>query len=220
MAFNEAMGQLATRAAKVVRGSVCELGNQTFRAKRQGAFSDTADFYKSLGFTRYLAIDVNEKMGAVAMDLNASVQRDYGFTETFDLVTNNGTGEHLFNQAAVFKNCHDLCKPGGVMLHQLPFSGWWNHGFFCIQPILFVDLARANDYEMLFAGYASKKGDLADVPDFGGPLKEASQLLQEMGPNVNLYCAMRKRKDAPFRAPLQGKYVADVESAEIAAKYA
>ena len=220
MAFNEAMGQLAIRAAKVVRGSVCELGNQTFRAKRCGQFTSTADFYKSLGFSRYLAIDVNEKMGAVAMDLNASVQRDYGFSETFDLVTNNGTGEHLFNQAAVFKNCHDLCKVCGVMLHQLPFSGWWNHGFFCIQPVLFVDLARANGYEMLFAGYAGKKGDLLDVADFGKPMKEETVDMKRLGPNINLYCAMRKKVDAPFRVPLQGKYVADVESAEIAAKYA
>lgn len=216
MAFNEAMGQLAIRAAKVTQGSVCELGNQTFRAKRCGQFVDTADFYKSIGFSRYLAIDVNTKMGAVAMDLNTVLS----LGETFDLVTNNGTGEHLFNQLAVFENCHDLCAVGGVMLHQLPFSGWWNHGFYCIQPVLFVDLARANGYEMLFHGYASKKGELVDISDFGRPMKEASPALEKLGPNVNVYCAMRKKSDAAFKMPLQGKYVGDVESDEIAARYA
>jgi hypothetical protein len=134
-------------------------------------------------------------------------------------VTNNGTGEHLFNQAAVFENCHNLCEAGGVMLHQLPFSGWWNHGFFCIQPVLFVDLARANDYEILFAGYASKKGDCRDVANFGDVLKEPDEAINTLGPNVNVYCAMRKRHDREFRAPLQGKYVKDVASDEIAARY-
>jgi hypothetical protein len=54
MAFNEAMGLLVKRASKYAKGSVCELGNQTYRAKRSGTFASTKDYYASLGFSPYL----------------------------------------------------------------------------------------------------------------------------------------------------------------------
>ena len=39
----------------------------------------------------------NTDMDAVAMDLNTDISKQYNWTEKFDLVTNNGTGEHVFN---------------------------------------------------------------------------------------------------------------------------
>jgi len=37
----------------------------------------------------------------------------------FQLVTNNGTGEHVFNQDAIYRNVHQLTVPGGLMLHEV-----------------------------------------------------------------------------------------------------
>ena len=45
-----------------------------------------------------------------------------------DLVINNGTGEHVFNQHALFLNFHNLTKINGIMLNILPFIDWINHG--------------------------------------------------------------------------------------------
>jgi hypothetical protein len=92
------------------------------------------------------------------MDLNRDIATHYGFTETFDLVTNNGTGEHVFNQGAVFGNAHALCRVGGLMLHVLPFVNYLNHGFFSFNPILFHDLAAVNRYDIVRLSIASNHG--------------------------------------------------------------
>ena len=120
----------------------------------------TADYYRALGFAGYTAIDVNSVYGSLVMDLNTDLQETYGYRETFDLVTNNGTGEHIFNQYAVFRNMHQLARPGGVLLFVLPFHNWMNHGFFNFNPLLFTDLAAANGYEVLRLGVGCPVGQL------------------------------------------------------------
>ena len=100
MSFNPLMAKLVPVGPK----SVIELGNQTFRAGL--GFSSTESYYKSKGYEVYKAIDVNSKYGSLMMDLNKDLRHSYGFVETFDLVTNNGTGEHLFNQYQVLSLIH------------------------------------------------------------------------------------------------------------------
>jgi len=130
-----------------------------------GLSASTADYYRALGFAGYRTIDVNARYGSVVMDLNRDVVAHYGFTERFEFVTNNGTGEHVFNQAAVFANAHALCKAGGIMLHVLPFVNYLNHGFFSFNPILFHDLAAANGYDIVRLSIASNQGlEIGDSP--------------------------------------------------------
>ena len=90
--------------------SVVELGNQTYtdQAKQHFNCEHTWEFYEHLGYQDYLALDVNAKMRAAIVDLNYDL-RNQGVKQQFDLVTNNGTGEHVFNQAMVFENMHNLC---------------------------------------------------------------------------------------------------------------
>ena len=109
----------------------------------------TASYFRALGFASYDAIDVNSLYGSMIMDLNVDLREKYAFTQTYDLVTNNGTGEHIFNQYAVVKNMHQLTKVGGMLLFVLPFYNWMNHGFFNFNPLLFTDLAAANGYDVV-----------------------------------------------------------------------
>ena len=86
--------------------TVCELGNQTLknakqrrtiykRLKIKGVEPETVkQWYQSVGFSNYVAIDVNDEKDAIEMDLNLNLQSSYNYYDTFDLVTNNGTGEH------------------------------------------------------------------------------------------------------------------------------
>lgn len=201
-------------------GAVVELGNQRFTA--EGGHASTEAFYKSLGFENYTALDVNTRMGAVVVDLNdRSAVRKANLAHSADLVTNNGTGEHIFNQAAVFENCHALCKPGGTMLHILPVSPWVNHGFYNYNPILFRDLAQANGYEWLFFWLSDRWGNRAelDESDFDELFREKrpealertiSQVLAARGGDVSLVVAWKKSNASEFRTPFQGKYVGDI----------
>lgn len=146
-------------------GSVIELGAQDISANHidmakhikrfSGSYKDidsiktSADFYSALGFKRYNAIDASGENGAYVFDLNTNIEEKYSFFEKFDVVTNLGTIEHCFNVSEAFKNMHNLCKAGGLMVHAFPSSGNANHGLYNLQPRLFALLAQSNNYEIL-----------------------------------------------------------------------
>jgi hypothetical protein len=53
----------------------------------------------------------------------------------YSLVTNFGTTEHVANQLNAFKIIDELTALNGVMVHELPAQGWFNHGLDW-QPLL------------------------------------------------------------------------------------
>lgn len=124
---------------------------------------NTELFYKSIGFTHYDAIDLNGKYGNLLMDLNFNLKEKYQFEEKYDLVTNIGTGEHIFNQHAVFENMHNLCKKDGLMFHLMPFVNWLNHGFYNFHPILYFDIANANNYKIVDFKICTHQGKFVNV---------------------------------------------------------
>lgn len=178
--------------------SVIEFGSQTlgFKIKEDPLIATAQGFYKKLGFDAYEALDFNDE-GTQKLDLNKILEGPQA-----DLVTNNGTGEHIFNQAAVFTNAHNFCKPGGIMLHILPWINWQNHGFYNFHPILFIDMAEANGYEILqmYAGDRDGNIIMEDIPD--GEIKKP----EPTDKNVMLVVALRKVSQNPFVFPVQGKY--------------
>lgn len=130
----------------------------------------TAEFYRCLGFADYDSIDISDKFGSLVMDLNKNLKDTYGFGRTYDLVTNNGTGEHIFNQAVVFENMHALAKRKAILVHVLPMINYVNHGFYSFHPTLFYGIALANAYRLLALGLAHRGGSgiVADLPDAAG----------------------------------------------------
>ena len=134
MAFNNIMQLACAEVSKTTQGTVVEWGNQRFRyteswvqqcSERAGKtirkpVNYVWEYFEDLGFREYLAIDINTELRSIAMDLNFILKDKYNYTEQFDLVTNNGTGEHIFDQRTVFENMHNLCRVGGVMLCVLP----------------------------------------------------------------------------------------------------
>jgi len=222
--------------------TVVEWGNQRFRYTEAwtSKCSEVAgkpirkqvefvwEYFEDLGFSEYLAIDVNTELRSIAMDLNFILKDKYNYTEQFDLVTNNGTGEHVFDQRTVFENMHNLCKVGGVMLCVLPFAPWINHGFYNYHPALFRDIAAANGYEWVFMWLAQNTGKYVELPlgvDSWAhfeqkkprlPLSDLEQAYDELhdrdsrAQNISVVTAYRKKEDKPFIIPMQGRYVNDV----------
>ena len=82
----------------------------------------TKDFFLALGFNDYFSIDINGAENSFEFDLNRDFVETYQFVSSYDLVVNNGTGEHVFNQY-LFKNIHQITNYQGLMLHILPFIG-------------------------------------------------------------------------------------------------
>lgn len=155
--------------------SVCELGDQwvTYCTPRRLA----RDFYKELGCGHYEAIDGNGR-GSITWDLNAK----WSHADQFDLVTDFGTGEHIFNQAQVWRTLHVLTRAGGYIVFDRPMSGYPTHCFYFIQPCLIHDIADANGYETV-------------------RLEEA-----ETDRGTLIRGVWRKASSRAFRIPQQGRY--------------
>jgi hypothetical protein len=127
----------------------------------------------------------------------------------YDVVLNFGTTEHIFNQWNSFEVMHDALKVGGVVYHQLPASGYLDHGYYCYTPLFFRDLAAANGYSierLAVTPAGESKIDALTVPSIAG-----ETLLQPLGPlgennripALNIHVILRKTKDEAFRVALE-----------------
>ena len=98
----------------------------------------TREYFMALGFDDYFSIDINGAYNSFEFDLNSDIKNKYDFHKQYDLVINNGTGEHVFNQANLYLNFHNLTKKNGIMLNIVPFIDWINHGFYNYNPIFLL----------------------------------------------------------------------------------
>ena len=156
--------------------SVCELGDQGMCGEPTKRLAK--DWYEQeLGCGRYVSIDGNGR-GTLTADLNLPI-----YLKPFDLVTDFGTGEHIFDQAQVWKTLHTLTKPGGFIAFDRPLSGYQTHCFYLTTPCLYLDIAAANGYAVLW---------LERAPTARGELIRG------------VY--RRPLTSAPFRVPQQGRY--------------
>jgi SAM-dependent methyltransferase len=177
---------LANIATRLKPGfSVCELGDQLIATKKNPPGSPrkfergpAEPFYRSLGCGEYVTIDANGNATILA-DLNLPLDPMPG---PFDLVTNWGTTEHVFDFAQCWETLHDLTRAGGFLVFEQPSQGYLDHGLYCPQPTLFRDIARHNGYE---------------IAHFDTPKTDRGMLVR---------AAFRKLLDQPFQTPTQGRY--------------
>lgn len=149
--------------------------------------------------SKSVAIDMNGSDNALRLELNLPIN----IGELFDVVINHGTAEHIFNIAQVFESIHNHCDVNGWMIHDAPFNGWIDHGFYCLQPTLFYDVALANCYEThLVAIHEVKSRQIVRLHSRDDVIRMAESIPR----NALLFAAFRKRVEQPFRIPVQGYY--------------
>ena len=162
------------------RFAVCELGDQFVTEPMPRVLA--REVYQQMGCGRYVSIDANGLNDALPMDLNKPI-RSRTLVGRFDLVTDFGTGEHVFDQKTVWFNVHNMCKPGGVVAFDRPCQGYDGHCYYLISEELIRDLADANEYEILTLSYR-------DMP--------RGRLIRG---------AMRRTSKKKFHVPYQGRYL-------------
>lgn len=145
------------------------------------------------------AVDINGTPNAMRQNLNAPLE----LPRQYDVVINHGTAEHVFNIAQVFASMHDACKVGGYMVHESPFTGWRDHGFYTLQPTLFYDVAGANGYELASLSIAHiESRQIIRVAS----REHCHSLVRKAPKDSILFVVMRKSGPEPFRVPMQGYY--------------
>lgn len=138
---------------------------------------------------------------ALQLDLNNPIK----LATRFDVTINHGTAEHVFNIGTAFRSMHDNTKADGLIISESPFTGWVDHGFYCLQPTLYWDMAAANGYEMVLFAWEHLASKTFAIVERREQVLEAKRRGQ-LADGLMLFIVMRKVHDAPFRVPMQGVY--------------
>jgi len=171
----------------------------------QRSFDLAKLFYRMVfGEHTYRAIDLHGTTIAEKCDLNLPLP----FSDQFDVLTNLGTAEHVFNQYQLFKSAHERTKPGGIMIHVLPNQGCYDHGFYNYHPTFVFDLSQANRYQivtLLYSDGTCEPITLTPIPDRATYVSLA--LERKLSNYSGLLAVLRRPLDAnPFAIPRQGYY--------------
>ena len=169
-------------------------------------------FYESLGIKEYQCMDMNGDYGAIVHDLNKPFEDRSKFNK-FDIVTDHGSCEHVFNIAECYRTMHNLTKLGGYII--VAQAIWKGNGYFKFDESFFEGIAAANNYKIIFNSYEISPGEktkngshlqfhiprnreLFNVLDFSK--------LEGLG----IYGVLQKTKEDEFKIPYQGKSMKEV----------
>jgi hypothetical protein len=131
------------------REKIDRLLDQIYAGGGQAGRDAQAPFYGLFGLGPYASIDAVDERATYRLDLSKPAKS----LPEFDVVTNFGTTEHVFNIGEAFRTIHNLTKPGGVSLHCVPCFAFINHGFYNVHPNVLVEIARANHYAVVDFSY-------------------------------------------------------------------
>lgn len=167
--------------------------------------------YKLLGVPDYACIDMNGEHGAIPLDLNKELT-DTKLRNRFDMITDHGCNEHIFNASEAFRTMHWLCKPDGlIVICQQLYRG---NGYYLFEPSFFEGLAAANSYKVLFTSFSvtlKEKTENGSNHQYHIPLSyeliEALEWTKLHGIGINY--VMQKTSAADFKLPYQDSYMSE-----------
>lgn len=174
--------------------------------ERTTLFSEITD----LTNIEYNSFDVCPGLKTELLDLNYE-SCPTRYKECYDVVLNFGTTEHIFNQFNCFEVIHDATKVDGIIYHQLPATGYLDHGYFTYTPVFFRDLAISNDYEILDTFFmpagrndpAELGIDVRDGSRISFPRSGAISVFDRRVPCYDVHVLIRKRRSGRFRCALE-----------------
>ena len=147
----------------------CQLGNCGLRSKAKDYLGFRIRKLKQFlelghGF-EVTVIDIDGKKKALPLDLSVPIE-DEDLLGSFDLLVGFALIEHIEDQYELFKNIHNLCRPGGVIILNGPALGFYKgHGTWKYDFGFFGGLLHACGYGILDArmtphryGYVPWKG--------------------------------------------------------------
>jgi hypothetical protein len=196
-----------------------------FSTPRRGERTTLLSEITDLTNIEYNSVDVCPGLRTELLDLNFDRLSDH-LRSRYDVVLNFGTTEHIFNQWNCFEVMHDALKVDGVVYHQLPASGYLDHGYYCYTPLFFREIAQANAYVIEHLSVTPAGESKIDA--LGIPTETGDSILHPPGdlgsdnriPALNIHAILRKTRDAPFRVALEIATAHSAVNEQMAARYA
>lgn len=143
-------------------------------------------------------------------DMNLPWPADSVERGSYDAVLDFGCLEHVFNFPVAWRNCADLCRVGGHVLHSLPANNLSGHGFYQFSPELFFNLYQEkNGFEMRGL-YFALKADRLHWWKVANPMDVKRRVnLCNSHEVYMLVVAQKLREVGPLPAPQQSDYAQD-----------
>ncbi|MDO8875005.1 MAG: hypothetical protein Q7V40_02720 [Pseudolabrys sp.] len=159
--------------------------------------------YADAGFT-FTSIDLNEVDHSIPVDLNFW-PNDRVPAFQYDVVTNEGTTEHVTNQMNAFAIIHYLARKGAVMIHEIPIVQYGAHAMVAVTPLFLKKLIDGNNYEIVQAKL--KSHDLAEAKAFHHDeslefIEGFTDLMERSSIAAMVYLVLKKTSDNAFVPPL------------------
>jgi len=122
----------------------------------KGKRLSTKLFWEALDINDYKCSDINRKNNSIFIDLNYPLDENKKYKQ-YDLITDFGNNEHVFNVAEAYRTMFKLCKKDGYMwIHQSVIKG---NGFFNYDISFFEGMAAANKLGIVYSAYVVHTGN-------------------------------------------------------------
>lgn len=159
--------------------------------------------YADAGFS-FTSIDLNEVDHSIPVDLNFW-PNDLVPAIQYDVVTNEGTTEHVANQMNAFSIIHYLARQGGLMIHEIPLVQYGAHAMVTVTPLFIKKLIDGNKYEVIQARL--KSHDLSEAKAFHHDeslefIEGFTDLMEKSSMAAMVYLVLKKTSDSAFVPPL------------------
>ena len=163
------------------------------------------DLWHWLGF-QYAAIDIDDSPDSIPLDLNFDAVPTEAKNK-YALVTNFGTTEHVPNQLNAFKIIHDVTALNGLMIHEVPAQGMFNHGIVNYNFKFFWQLARSNGYKFIHADFIPARNPSTfpdNIEEFltANTLTSTRQLRDYRATDAGLLVVIQKTLDIAYVPPI------------------
>ena len=207
--------------------------DSTLAIGRQGVFIDPPEFehhrrirrsppLTEPGVPRYFEPLMHQWFGATTADsVDASPYENARFIHDmnlpwpadgpergrYDAVLDFGCLEHVFDFPVAWRNCVDLCRVGGHVLHALPANNLSGHGFYQFSPELFFNLYQPSRGFELVDLFFAMKADAAHWWRVANPMTVKRRVNLRNSHEVYMLVIARKLADVgALAAPQQSDY--------------
>lgn len=121
----------------------------------KGKRLSTKLYWESIGVENYFSSDINKK-SKYYIDLNLPLNNNF-INKKYDLVTDFGNNEHVFNISEAYNSMLKLCNKNGYLwIYQSVTNG---NGYFNFDISFFEGFAAANKLGIIYSAYVIHTGD-------------------------------------------------------------
>ncbi|MFT5327511.1 MAG: 2-polyprenyl-3-methyl-5-hydroxy-6-metoxy-1,4-benzoquinol methylase [Planctomycetaceae bacterium] len=154
-------------------------------------FADLKELLQQRGVD-VTTLDFFDQRADLKFDLNEPVGGEY--SETFDMLLDIGSIEHVYDTRQAFTNHLGMVKTGGYICIHTPVSGYFRHGLHTFHPETVRESLRQNGCTVCYEKFTTSSGQILLEAD----LKNRNALIWIV--------AQKTSRFEKFVNPQQGRY--------------